>query len=148
SAPLRVTRDGLDLDISADAAGTHIHAGWTEREGRPGRLGGPVGLPPGHESLNVVIPWSDELFNFTSKHQARAAEGVLVIGGERRPIGGGAGDAWGVLDGGRGRWPSEIAWNWGGGAGRVGNHVIGLQVGGKWTGGTGVTEDGRLGRGR
>jgi len=142
TAPLRVTRDGLDLDISDDAAGTHIRADWTERDGRAGRLDVTVSLEPGHESLNVVIPWSNNVFNFTSKHQARAAEGALVIGDHRRTIGASAGDAWGVLDVGRGRWPSEITWNWGGGAGRAGDHVIGLQVGGKWTEGTGFTENG------
>jgi len=148
TAPLRVARDGLDLDITDDAAGTHIRAAWTERDGRPGRLDVTVELPPGHESLNVVIPWSDELFNFTSKHQARAAEGALVVGEHIRTIGAGAGDAWGVLDVGRGRWPSDITWNWGGGAGRAGDHVIGLQVGGKWTEGTGFTENGVIVDGR
>jgi len=148
TAPLRVARDGLDLDITDDAAGTHIRATWTERDGRPGRLDVAVDLPPGHESLNVVIPWSDELFNFTSKHHARAAEGALVVGEHIRTIGAGAGDAWGVLDVGRGRWPSEITWNWGGGAGRAGDHVIGLQVGGKWTAGTGFTENGVIVDGR
>lgn len=148
TAPLRVARDGLDLDITDDAAGTHIRATWTERDGRPGRLDVTVDLPPGHESLNVVIPWSDELFNFTSKHQARPAEGALVVGEHIRTIGANAGDAWGVLDVGRGRWPSEITWNWGGGAGRAGDHVIGLQVGGKWTEGTGFTENGVIVDGR
>src|SRR6478672_3595536 len=89
TAPLRVARDGLDLDITDDAAGTHIRATWTERDGRPGRLDVTVDLPPGHESLNVVIPWSGELFNFTSKHQARAAEGALVVGEHIRTIGAG-----------------------------------------------------------
>jgi hypothetical protein len=148
TAPLHVARDGLELDISDDSTGTHIHANWTERDGRPGRLDVTVSLPPGHESLNVVIPWSNDLFNFTSKHQARAAEGALVIGDQRRIIGGNGGDAWGVLDVGRGRWPSEITWNWGGGAGRTGDHVIGLQVGGKWTEGTGFTENGVVVDGR
>ena len=46
------------------------------------------------------------------------------------------------------RWPSEITWNWGGGAGRAGDHVIGLQVGGKWTAGTGFTENGVIVDGR
>ena len=130
TAPLRVDRDGLDLDITDDAAGTHIHATWTERDGRPGRLDVTVDLPPGHESLNVVIPWSDELFNFTSKHQARPAVGELVVGDQRRiDRRASRRDAWGVLDVGRGRWPPEITWNWGGGAGRAGDHVVGLQVG-------------------
>jgi hypothetical protein len=101
-----------------------------------------VALPAGHESLNVVIPWSEERFNFTSKHQARPAHGELVIGDDRTVIGGDAGDAWGVLDVGRGRWPSEITWNWGGGAGRSGAHVVGLQFGAKWTEGSGFTENG------
>jgi hypothetical protein len=44
-----------------------------------------------------------------------------------------------VLDIGRGRWPHEITWNWGGGAGRSGDHAIGLQFGAKWAEGTGFT---------
>jgi len=58
------------------------------------------------------------------------------------------GDAWGVLDVGRGRWPAEVTWNWGGGAGRSGGHVVGLQFGAKWTEGSGHTENGFLVDGR
>src|SRR6478672_11268434 len=94
TTPLSVDRDGLDLRIADDAAGTRLTAAWREDDGRAGRLDVVVEQPPDHESLNVVIPWSDELFNFTSKHQARAAEGALVIGDRRRLIGGRAGDAW------------------------------------------------------
>ena len=148
TAPLTIDRDGLDLRIVDDAAGTRLAATWTERDGRAGRLDVTVGLPPGHESLNVVIPWSDELFNFTSKHQARPATGELAVGNRRWTIGGPGGDAWGVLDVGRGRWPARINWNWGGGAGRSGDHVIGLQVGAKWTEGTGYTENGLIVDGR
>lgn len=146
TAPLEVDRDGLALAITDDEAGTRLRATWTERDGRPGRLDVLVALPPGHESLNVVIPWSDELFNFTSKHQARPAHGELQVGEQRWVIG--DTDAWGVLDVGRGRWPAEITWNWGGGAGRSGDHVVGLQIGGRWTDGTGFTENGLLVDGR
>lgn len=142
TAPLRVDRDGFVVDFVDDRAGTRLFATWTEGDGRPGRLDVHVALPAGHESLNVVIPWDDETFNFTSKHQARPAVGELVVGDQRWEIGGAAGDAWGVLDVGRGRWPAEIAWNWGGGAGRSGDHVIGLQFGAKWTEGSGYTENG------
>lgn len=151
TAPLLVDRDGLHLRITDDASGTRLEATWTEDDGRAAHLDVVVADPPGHESLNVVIPWSDELFNFTSKHQARPAAGVLVVGERSRPIGGGepgCTDAWGVLDVGRGRWPSEITWNWGGGAGRVGDHVVGLQIGAKWTAGTGFTENGVIVDGR
>ena len=149
TAPLRVDRDGLDLQIVDDEVGTHLSASWTEPDGRAARLEVIVELPAGHESLNVVIPWSDELFNYTSKHQARPARGELVVGERRRPIGGVDGaESWGVLDVGRGRWPSEITWNWGGGAGRCGDHVVGLQIGAKWTEGSGFTENGILVDGR
>jgi hypothetical protein len=148
TAPLHVDRDGLTLRFEDDRAGTRITGAWTETDGRPAHLDVFVAHPPGHESLNVVIPWSDELFNFTSKHQARPATGVLVAGDRRWEIGGDAGDAWGVLDVGRGRWPAEITWNWGGGAGRSGTHVVGLQFGAKWTDGTGYTENGLIVDGR
>jgi Domain of unknown function (DUF2804), N-terminal/Domain of unknown function (DUF2804), C-terminal len=148
TAPLRVDRDGLDLAIVDDDHGTRLTATWTEADGRAGQLDVVVALPPGHESVNVVIPWSDEVFNFTSKHQARPATGALTVGDDRWAIGGPAGDAWGVLDVGRGRWPSEITWNWGGGAGRSGPHIVGLQFGAKWTTGTGYTENGLLVDGR
>ncbi len=139
--PLQAAGDGFELTITDNPGGTHIVADWTEQGGEPAHLDVEVALPPGHESLNVVIPWDDETFNFTSKHQARPAAGRLQIGDRRWAIGG-ADDAWGVLDVGRGRWPSRIEWNWGGGAGRCGEHVVGLQIGGKWTEGTGFTENG------
>lgn len=149
TAPLSVGRDGLALQIVDDEHGTRLTATWTEPDGRPSHLEVMVELPAGHESLNVVIPWSDQLFNFTSKHQARPARGELVVGDRRWAIGGPDGtEAWGVLDVGRGRWPGEIAWNWGGGAGRSGSHIVGLQFGAKWTEGSGFTENGLIVDGR
>ncbi len=149
AAALVVDRDGLDLRIADDAVGTRLTATWTEPDGRDAHLDVTVALPAGHESLNVVIGWDDEVFNFTSKHQARPAVGELVVGERRWPIGGPDGpESWGVLDVGRGRWPAEITWNWGGGAGRCDGHVIGLQVGGKWTVGSGFTENGVIVDGR
>lgn len=172
SAALHVTRRGFGLDITDDADGTtHLRASWRDRGGAPGSLEARVLLPDGHESLNVVIPWTDRRFQYTSKHQARPAHGTLVVGdrswtfgvdggeveggveeraAERRGAEGGAAEAWGVLDVGRGRWPYRTRWNWGGGAGHAAggstgsDAVIGLQLGGKWTEGTGFTENGVL----
>ncbi|HEY5013138.1 MAG TPA: DUF2804 domain-containing protein [Acidimicrobiia bacterium] len=147
TAPLHVARRHFELDISDDADGTtHLRARWDERDGSPARLDASIALPVGHESLNVVIPWSDRRFQFTSKHQARPAHGELVVGDRHRPFGrdsGGNGAAWGVLDVGRGRWPYRTRWNWGGGAGATTDgRIVGIQIGGRWTEGTGFTENG------
>jgi hypothetical protein len=148
--PLRFRSRTLDLDLTDDAGGTQLEAAWTETDGRSGSLEVLVELPPGHESLNVVIPWSEDTFQYTSKHQARPARGVLRVGEERIVIGGdGADAAWGVLDVGRGRWPYRTRWNWGGGTGTATDgSVVGLQFGGKWTEGTGFTENGLVVDGR
>ena len=156
TAPLRYAAGKVMLDLDDDADGTtHLTAAWVERDGTPARLDAVVDWPAGHESMDVVIPWSDETFQYTSKHQARPARGRLLLGDAERWFGGtdhdgDAGEAWGVLDVGRGRWPYRTNWNWGGGAGRSvdGEHVVGLQLGGKWTEGTGFTENGVIVDGR
>ena len=149
STPLHFDRDGFTLDIVDHEGFTTLNATWTEPDGRSGAFDIVVAQPQGHESLNVVIPWSDELFNFTSKHQARGATGVFTVADRVQPIGGRGDDAaWGVLDVGRGRWPARINWNWGGGAGTSGDHVLGLQFGAKWTEGSGFTENGLIVDGR
>jgi hypothetical protein len=54
-----------------------------------------------------------------------------------------------ALDHGRGIWPYDTLWNWGAAAGVTDSRTVGLQLGGRWTEGTGLTEnalcvDGRL----
>jgi len=151
TAPLRFGGARLEVAITDDPDGTtHLRAAWTERDGAAGRLEVAVAQPAGHESLNVVIPWDDRRFQFTSKHQARPAVGHLEVGDRRWAIGA-HGDAWGVLDVGRGRWPYATRWNWGGGAGHgvwtdgdADAPLVGIQIGGTWTEGTGATENGVL----
>lgn len=104
-----------------------------------------VARPPGHDCLAVVVPWSDTRFQYTVKDVALPVSGTLTVAGEVHPVGD---EAWAVLDHGRGRWPYDITWNWGAGSGRWDGRTIGLQVGGKWTAGTGVTENGVLLDGR
>ena len=150
TAPLRSAARHQVLDLTDEPGGTRLSAAWTEADGTPGSLHAVVAQPEGHESLNVVIPWSDRRFQYTSKHQARPARGELVVAGEVVAFGGDAGpEAWGVLDVGRGRWPYRTRWNWGGGAGRsTEGSVVGIQIGGRWTEGTGATENGVIVDGR
>lgn len=98
--------------------------------------------PAGHESLTVVIPWSDRRFQLTNKDPARPASGVVRWGDDEWAVGEGS---WGCLDFGRGKWPYSTRWNWGSASG----DGVALQLGGRWTVGTGMTEnavlvDGRL----
>lgn len=139
---------GRDLEITIDETTP------TTRISAHGGAGTTVALvdvaidtPDRYESMNVVIPWDDRRFQFTSKQTARPVTGSIRLGDTSWDCP--PGESWAVLDLGRGVWPYANRWNWAAGAGRVDGHVIGLQFGGKWTVGTGFTEnalyvDGRL----
>nr|WP_255216509.1 DUF2804 domain-containing protein [Pseudenhygromyxa sp. WMMC2535] len=140
--PARARSRGLDIDIDTRAEGTRLRA-----EAGDLSLAIEVPLPEGHERLGVVVPWSRTRFQYTIKDVARPAQGWLRVRGKAHELR--DGQTWAVLDHGRGRWPYRLNWNWGAGSGRVGERVIGVQLGGKWTVGTGATEnalvvDGRL----
>jgi hypothetical protein len=114
---LRASGDGVEVDLVVDR-------------------------PEGHETLNVVVPWSDRRFQYTSKHNTRPARGSVSVADRTYDVGVAA-PAWGVLDLGRGIWPYRTRWNWAAASGHgAGGRVVGLQFGGRWTEGTGATENG------
>ncbi len=138
----------LALTFASSAGGVQITAKGPEVE-----LHASVG--PGQDSLGVVVPWSDTLFQYTVKDVARPVSGVLRLAGEELPFDSISSDtndgSFAVLDHGRGRWPYSMTWNWAAGFGHVAGRQIGLQLGGQWTDGTGSTEnavfvDGRMHR--
>jgi len=96
--------------------------------------------PAGHETLNVVIPWSDDRFQFTSKQNCLPASGHVTVGDQRVEFDEGV--SFGCLDFGRGVWRYRCFWNWGSCSGVVGGRTLGLNLGGGWTEGTGMTENG------
>ncbi|GAA5026237.1 DUF2804 domain-containing protein [Microbacterium fluvii] len=140
--PSRARAKDIEIEITEVPQGTRIQARM------PGAAFDVVAaLPEGHERLAVVVPWSRTRFQYTVKDVARPATGTIIVDGVAHAVP--EGESWAVLDHGRGRWPYDIRWNWGAGSGRSGGHVIGIQVGGRWTEGTGSTEnaffvDGRL----
>jgi len=136
--PERPTRGRVGIAITEEVEGTRLWARCVTPDGLPLEVDVLVHDPAGHESLSVVVPWSERLFQYTSKHTARPAVGTVTIGTDVLEFGD---DAWGVLDHGRGRWPRSVDWNWGAASGRTGGHVVGLQFGGRWTVGTGSTEN-------
>ncbi|MBS1673511.1 MAG: DUF2804 domain-containing protein [Actinobacteria bacterium] len=142
--PARARTKTLSLDIDELADGTRLR-GSTPRVS----FDITVERPAGHETLGVVVPWRTprgiRRFQYTVKDVARPARGTLTIDGVEHEVS----QAWGVLDHGRGRWPYDVRWNWAAGSGVVEGRVVGLQLGSKWTDGSGATEnalvvDGRL----
>ncbi|MFL0579667.1 DUF2804 domain-containing protein [Dietzia sp. 179-F 9C3 NHS] len=99
---------------------------------------------PAHDALAVVVPWSARHFQYTLKDLANPVTGSITINGTTHDIGRG----WAVLDRGRGRWRWANIWNWGAGSGVVDGSTRAIQVGGRWTDGTGCTENGLLVDGR
>lgn len=138
-ADIAVTSGKVRVSVRREAAGTRVRAACATP-------GGPLtadlyaALPEGHESMNVVIPWDERRYQFTSKQVARPAEGTVTLGRRSFDLAGG----WAVLDHGRGRWPYDTLWNWGAASGTSAGRTVGLQLGGKWTDGTGLTENALL----
>ncbi|PVU83151.1 DUF2804 domain-containing protein [Cellulomonas sp. WB94] len=139
--PVRAHAKGLDITIDDGDLGTRLRAATGRVE-----VDLVASVPEGHESLGVVVPWSDRLFQYTLKDVARPVSGTLVVDGVRHDVPADA--SWAVLDHGRGRWPYSMSWNWGAGSGTVDGLVVGVQVGGRWTDGTGSTENALLAGGR
>ena len=132
---------GGGTDASLDHFGTGIRVRFT------GKLGGQEGhgefvihKPEGHETLNIVVPWSDERFQMNSKHNTLPVEGEVFVGGrswKMRPE-----ECYAVQDFGRGIWPYRSYWNWGVLNGMVDGQTIGVNMGARWTTGTGANENG------
>ncbi len=106
-----------------------------------------VRKPPGHESLTVVVPWTPARFQLNCKENTRPCEGSVTVGDRRYVMD--PNDCHAVQDFGRGVWPYRSFWNWAVCTGVHDGHRIGVNMGGKWTTGTGANEnaicfDGRL----
>ncbi len=134
----------MQVELLDDGAGTRIRVRAADFRGVRLDANIAIARPAGHETLNVVIPWSDEEFQFTSKQNTLPATGHVAVGEAHYEL---SAPTYGCLDYGRGVWPHETLWNWGAASGvqalRHGlRRVIGLNLGGRWTDGTGMTENG------
>lgn len=129
-----VSAGGLRIELVEQEEGTRLRARTAGLD-----LDVVALLPEGHESLAVVVPWSERLFQYTVKDVGRPLVGRVEVEGTAYDVD--ASTSFGVLDHGRGRWPYSITWNWGAGFGVVAARRVGVQVGGRWTDGTGSTEN-------
>ena len=105
-----------------------------------------VRRPPRHESLNVVVPWTSRRFQLNSKHNTLPCEGAVTVGGKRYTMDPEKCHA--VQDFGRGIWPYRSFWNWAVCTGVQGGDRIGVNMGARWTTGTGTNENGICVNGR
>jgi hypothetical protein len=131
---------GFHLAMRQSDSGVTLDVDVANFEGRPLTAHFDIIMPPQHETLNVVVPWDERTFQFTSKQNCLPATGVVTIGEQTtrfdRP------QSFGCLDFGRGIWPRRCRWNWGSASGWQNGRTIGLNLGGQWTDGTGSTENG------
>lgn len=129
----------MRVSLLDHGAGTRIQVETGDFNGRPLEANIIVERPAGHETLNVVIPWHDEQFQFTSKQNTLPAAGFVRLGDQRFDF---MAPSFGCLDFGRGIWPEHTVWNWGAASGLQDGRLVGLNLGGQWTDGTGMTENG------
>lgn len=131
--------DDMAIQFAHSQNETHLTVNIEDFDGEPLHANLEIRHPEAYDSLNVVIPWNRQTFQFTGKHHSLPASGIVKIGSQRfefEPE-----DSFAVLDYGRGVWPRKSSWNWAMASQRSHGRDIGLNFGGKWTDGTGMTEN-------
>ncbi|MUT68292.1 DUF2804 family protein [Paenibacillus sp. NEAU-GSW1] len=148
ASTVSVSGKKASLKFEETGDGTRITVSWKDfgRAGDRFEADVRVMRPEGYESLNVVVPWSRDRFQFTSKQPALPASGNVAWGNRAYTFS--VSDSYGCLDFGRGIWPYQSTWNWAAASGSSEGRLIGLNFGGQWTDGTGQNENGVLVNGR
>ncbi|MBP1919208.1 DUF2804 domain-containing protein [Youngiibacter multivorans] len=99
-----------------------------------------ITAPDEHETLNVVIPWTRWRYQFTSKQNCLRVEGHIKVGDRKYILK--KENSFATLDFGRGKWPYDSKWQWATASGDTNGNTVGINLGGTWTDGTGMTENG------
>ena len=137
--PLRFSNNEIKLDITYYQNQTFLNISCNNFDDETLQTELIIQHPKDDDTLNVVIPWNRQNFQFTAKHHTLPTSGFVRIG--NRIFNFNVEDCFTVLDFGRGVWPREVTWNWGMASQRNRDKRIGLNFGGKWTDGTGMTEN-------
>jgi uncharacterized protein DUF2804 len=96
------------------------------------------------EALTIDARWNERHHQRNTKAFAMPVRGSVTCKGRRHDMDGG----FACLDFGRGVWPYRTRWFWACAAGVRDGRAVGINLGGEWTRGTGVTENGLLVGGR
>jgi hypothetical protein len=141
AADVIYTDPAMPIQMKQIDGGVHILVECPDFEGKPLKADLTVHIPEGHQTLNVVIPWSTKRFQFTSKQNTLPTGGSLQWGDEIIHFD--PKDTFACLDYGRGIWPFESFWNWSSFSTRLGDgRTVGINLGAGWTDGTGMNENG------
>jgi hypothetical protein len=143
---VRFQRGGIDYANVNEGGDMKVDYSGTAKSGERVVADFTVRRPAGHESLNLVVPWSRDRFQLNSKHNTLPCEGSVTVGGRRYEMN--PAECHAVQDFGRGIWPYRSFWNWGVATGTQDGRLVGINVGGKWTTGTGANENGLMIDGR
>ncbi len=125
----------MKLSFKHESNGISIHAA-----GKKLKANFLIEKPVDHETLNAVVPWGSNHFQFTSKQNTLRASGAVEM--DKKTYAFSRENSFACLDFGRGIWPYRTQWNWASSSARHEGKTIGLNLGGMWTDGTGSTENG------
>ena len=132
--------DGCRINICNVLGGVQMQVEISDFGGKSLQAEFQITEPENHESLNVVVPWSERLFQFTAKNNTLSAEGKVVLDGKEVVFG--AKNSFATLDFGRGVWPYKGFWNWASFSTRLPDgRTLGTNFGAGWTDNTGSTEN-------
>lgn len=131
----------MPITMQVAENGVHLKVGCPDLAGKPLHADLFVHQPKQQETLNVVIPWSEKRFQFTSKQNCLPTEGTVTWGDQIIEFS--RKDTFACLDFGRGMWPFESFWNWSSFSTRLPDgRTVGVNLGAGWTDGTGMNENG------
>ena len=121
--------DKVTLRFTAEPEMRHVHVHWPSfHDGRGIHADIRLAVPPGHESMNIVIPIGARRFYYNTKINCLPAEGRVQYGDwveELRPD-----TCLGALDWGRGVWEYRSFWNWASASGFLPDgRTVGLNLG-------------------
>jgi uncharacterized protein DUF2804 len=137
--PVRFHGGSMAYTNSNDGGDSTVHFDGLAKGGAKITADFVVRKPPGHESLTVVVPWTSTRFQLNCKENTRPCDGSLTVGGRHYVMD--PNDCHAVQDFGRGVWPYRSFWNWAVCTGVQDGRSVGINMGGKWTTGTGANEN-------
>nr|WP_106782498.1 DUF2804 domain-containing protein [Lysinibacillus timonensis] len=137
--PIQFSNSELNISITNIQSTTYLSVASNNFENETLQAELIIQHPFEDESLNVVIPRNRRQYQFTAKHHTLPTSGFVKIGDRKYKFN--SEDCFAVLDFGRGIWPREVVWNRAMASQRLRNQRVGLNFGGRWTDGTGMTEN-------